>query len=329
VVEQSPIAVVLMNSTGIINYVNPAFIKLTEYNSEDIIGELLETIGVEEITKEEHELILKDTLNGEIREKVFKNRKKSGEIFYATSRITRYQDSSGDMNGLITMMIDITQSVQDQIQIKNDLIEKELLLQEIYHRVNNNMQIMISLLNMQVARAVLDGEKNVLIIAQSRVGAISAIHNNIYQEHSFIAINFGNVTGHIFNNLCDSLKVLSGNIELKVEAEVPYFGLDLAQPCALIVNELISNSMRHAYPDGKGTISVKLTIDELEVLTLIVKDNGVGIPESIDPETSDTTGFSLVYMLAISQLAGTVNIKRNNGTTVTIKFKRFEDQKRF
>ena len=329
VIEQSPIPVVLMDNAGIINYVNPAFTELTEYNSDEIIGKRLETIGGEDITQEEHKLILKDCLNGDLKKKNFKNRKKSGEIFYVTSSFARYKDSTGNVNGLITMMIDITQSVKDKKQIEDDLKEKELLLQEIYHRVNNNMQIMISLLNMQVNRAVLDGEKNVLRMAQSRVGAISAIHNDIYQERSFIAIKFGNVTRHIFNTLCDSFMVISGNIDLKVEAEIPDFGLDLAQPCALIVNELISNSMRHAYPEGKGLISVFLTIDESEELTLVVKDDGVGIPENVDPENSDTTGFSLVYMLATGQLDGTVEINRDNGTTVTIKFKRIEDKKRF
>ena len=226
-------------------------------------------------------------------------------------------------------MEDITQRLLDQKQIEDDLKEKEILLQEIYHRVNNNMQIMISLFNMQIERSELQAEKDVLTIAQTRVGAISAIHNDIYQERSFTAINFSNVISHIFSNLCHSLMVLCGNIELYVEADVPDFGLDLAQPSALIVSELMANCIRHAYPGGKGAVNVNMSIDESDEITLIVKDNGVGIPEYIVPEESETTGFNLVYMLATSQLGGTVEITRDSGTTVAIKFKRIEDKKRF
>ena len=218
---------------------------------------------------------------------------------------------------------------KDQKQIKENLKEKELLLQEIYHRVNNNMQIMISLFNMQIERSELQAEKDVLAIAQTRVGAMSVIHNDIYQERSFTAINFRNVISHIFSNLCDSFMVLCGNIELHIEADVPSFGLDLAQPSALIVSELMANCIRHAYPQGKGPVYVSLSEDESDEITLLVKDNGVGIPESIVPEDSDTTGFRLVYLLAAGQLGGTVAFYRDNGTTVEIKFKRIEDKKRF
>ena len=123
--------------------------------------------------------------------------------------------------------------------------------------------------------------------------------------------------------------MLSGNIELQVDADVPDFGLDLAQPCALIAGELLSNSLRHAYPGGRGYVYVSLSEDESNEITLLVRDNGVGIPETIVPETAETTGFSLIYMLATGQLGGSVKITRDHGTCVEIKFKRIVDQKRF
>ncbi len=329
VIEQSPIPVVLMDNAGIINYVNPAFTELTEYNSDEIIGKRLETIGGEEITQEEHKLILKDCLNGDLKKKNFKNRKKSGEIFYVTSSFARYKDSTGNVNGLITMMIDITQSVKDKKQIENDLKEKELLLQEIYHRVNNNMQIMISLLNMQIYRTDVQSEKNALLYAQSRIGAMSAIHSDIYQERSFTAINFKTVIQYIFNNLIDSFQFEYGKIILNLNIDIYNFGLDLAQPAALIVNELISNILRHAYPDGEGNVYIDMFENDLREITLIVKDEGIGLPPGLVPSEADTTGLSLVYMLGEGQLEGTVDFNVDNGTMVTIKFKRIEDKKRF
>ena len=158
---------------------------------------------------------------------------------------------------------------------------------------------------------------------------MSAIHNDIYQERSFTAINFRIVVRSIFDKLRKTYSATSDSIELHVEADVPYLGLDLTQPCALIVNELLSNSIRHAYPEGKGPVYVHLSIDESEIITLRVKDHGVGLPESIIPEHADTTGFRLVHMLATGQLRGTVEIYRNGGTTIEIKFKRIKDKKNF
>jgi len=329
VVEQSPLSISIMDMDGLVTYVNPAFTLLTGFENEDILGKSLRILSADNLSDKDHDQLLKVNLQGDFTHHIFTNKRKDGSQYSVSASIGPFKDSRGTIIGLIELQEDITQRLLDQEQIKKDLKEKELLLQEIYHRVNNNMQIMISLFNMQIERSSMKAEKDVLITAQSRIGAMSAIHNDIYQERSFVAINFGNVTRNIFNTLCDSLMVTSGNIELAIEADIPNFGLDLAQPCALIVNELISNSMRYAYPDGKGMIYVNLTIDEFEELTLIVRDNGIGIPESIDPEKSDTMGFTLVYLLATGQLNGSVDIKRDKGTTVTIKFKRIKDQKRF
>lgn len=329
VVDQSPLGISLLDLDGKIQYTNSAFTILTGYKPEEVLGRRLDILDSESLSFKEHKSDLFDALNGQVSNKTYNNTRKNGEKYSSSSFTSPYRDSSGKVTGLIVIQEDITQRLLDKNQIESDLKEKELLLQEIYHRVNNNMQIMISLLNMQVDRTDSEGEKSVLMMAQSRLGAMSAIYNDIYQEKSFIAIKFGNVTQHIFNFLCDSLMVISGNIELKVDAEIPDFGLDLAQPCALIVNELMSNSMRHAYPGGKGKIYVSLTIDKFGELILVVRDEGIGLPESIDPENSDTTGFNLVYMLATGQLDGSVNINRDHGTRITVKFKRIFDKKRF
>ncbi len=329
VVEQSPIAISILDLTGKVEYVNPSFSILSGYQPEDIIGKNMLIIDSGSLSKEEHAIILSDSAIGKIQQKTFRNVRKNGDEYYVSAYFAPYMNSTDKVVGLIEVQEDITQRLVDQKQIEDDLKEKELLLQEIYHRVNNNMQTMISLFNMQIERSELQAEKDVLAIAQSRVGAMSAIHNDIYQERSFTAINFKNVISHIFSTLCGSLTVFCGKIELHVEADVPDFGLDLAQPSALIVGELLSNCIRHAYPDGRGAIYVNLSEDESNEITLMVKDNGVGVPESIVPAATDTTGLNLVYMLAEGQLGGTVKVYKDNGTTVEIKFKRITDKKRF
>ncbi|MCK5197600.1 MAG: PAS domain S-box protein, partial [Spirochaetales bacterium] len=328
-VEQSPASIIVTDIEGKIEYVNPMFSSLSGYILEEVKGERTFIINSGIIPESEQQLLYSDILNGNSRKMIYHNLSKQGKNYWVSSLISPLRNVKGEVTGIIEVQEDITQRLKDQKQIESDLKEKDLLLQEIYHRVNNNMQIMISLFDLQIEHTDIQFEKDVLVIAQSRVSAMSAIHNDIYQSMSFTAINFNNVISSIFSTLCDSLMVFYGNIELHVEADVPDFGLDLAQPSALIVSELLSNSMRHAYPDGKGPIYVSLSENESDEITLLVKDNGVGIPESIVPENSDTTGFSLVYMLATGQLDGAMEINRDNGTSVKIKFKRIDDKMRF
>ena len=329
VVEQSPVAITMMDTNGLVEFVNPSFINLTGYSTNDIRGKSMQMLDSHDLPEGDHDKILKNAVKGNCIQHIFHNEKKDGSPYSVSAYIAPFKDSKGKIIGLIEILEDITQRIHDQKQIENDLKEKELLLQEIYHRVNNNMQIMISLLNMQIDRTDQDGEKNVLRMAQSRVGAISAIHNDIYQEKSFAAINMSNVVNHIFNILCDTLMVPLGNISLEVAVDIPEFGLDLAQPSALIINELLSNCVRHAFPDGKGEIKVSLRIDKMNNITLGVSDNGIGIPASFNPETSNTTGLSLVYMLAQGQLEGIVEFTREKGTSVVVTFEKICDKKRF
>ena len=327
--EQSPVAITILDKKANIEYSNPAFQKLSGYTQDELIGVNMVSFTSGQIDKNAQTIIINDLLKGTVISERYLNKNKKGEDYWVAAKIAPFKNSSEEITGFIELQEDITQRIQNEERIENDLKEKELLLQEIYHRVNNNMQIMISLFNMQIEKTDLQSEKDILKYAQSRIGAMSAIHSDIYQERSFIAINFANVTRHVFNNLCDSLLVEPGNIKLVVDAEIPDFGLDLAQPCALIVNELLSNTIRHAYPQGKGLVFVSLSINKTEEIILTVKDNGIGLPRSLDPENSNTTGLSLVNLLGKGQLDGTVNFNGEKGTTVTVKFKRIEDKKRF
>ncbi len=327
VVKQSPVSVIVMDKNRKVLYVNDAFTNLNGYTKDEIIGTELESIGDFSIAEDNN--LYNQVLNGENVKSVFYNRKKDGTEYWVSAVLAPFFNSEGYITGLIEIQEDITKRLEDEKQIAKDLEEKELLLQEIYHRVNNNMQIMISLLNIQIDNTDSAGEKKGLITAQSRIGAISAIHNNIYQEKSFTDINFNKVVNNIYNNLCVNLMIFQGNIKFSVNADISHFGLDLAQPCALIVNELLSNCLCHAFPNGNGKIEVDLNIDDSGEITLQVKDNGIGIPEDVDLEKSETTGFSLIYLLVSGQLGGTVKFIRNKGTTVEISFKRIIDKKRF
>ena len=209
----------------------------------------------------------------------------------------------------------------DEEQIRSSLKEKEILLGEIHHRVKNNMQIISSLLKLQSSK--INDEKQVDIFknAENRIRTMSLIHETLYQSKDFANVDFNGYVKSISNYLLRSYIVTSGAIKLNLEIEDITLGLDHAIPCGLIINELVSNSLKHAFPKGReGEIKIALrTINDHEV-ELTVSDDGVGIPREIDMGNPETLGLELVQILAENQLDGTLELERDGGTEFRIRF---------
>ena len=209
----------------------------------------------------------------------------------------------------------------DEEQIRSSLKEKEILLGEIHHRVKNNMQIISSLLKLQSSK--INDEKQVDIFknAENRIRTMSLIHETLYQSKDFANVDFNGYVKSISNYLLRSYIVISGAIKLNLEIEDITLGLDHAIPCGLIINELVSNSLKHAFPKGReGEIKIALrTINDHEV-ELTVSDDGVGIPREIDMGNPETLGLELVQILAENQLDGTLELERDGGTEFRIRF---------
>ena len=209
----------------------------------------------------------------------------------------------------------------DEEQIRSSLKEKEILLGEIHHRVKNNMQIISSLLKLQSSK--INDEKQVDIFknAEDRIRSMSLIHETLYQSKDFANVDFNGYVKSISNYLLRSYIVTSGAIKLNLEIEDITLGLDHAIPCGLIINELVSNSLKHAFPKGReGEIKIALrTINDHEV-ELTVSDDGVGIPREIDMGNPETLGLELVQILAENQLDGTLELERDGGTEFRIRF---------
>jgi len=329
VVEQSPLAISIMDLDGFVEFVNPAFTQLTGFSRNEILGERLTKLDFGSLHQEENASILEEALQGNCFKRIFRNRRRDGSEYSTSANIAPFRDSRNKIIGIIEIMEDITKRLHDQKQKEGVLHEKEHLIQEMHHRVNNNMQIMIGLFNMQKERTSVQGERDVLIIAQARVRAMASVQSDIYQAETFTEINFSNVIRQIFDKLVESYPESYGKINLQIDADLEGVGLDLAQPCALIVNELISNSIRHAYPGISGTVYVEMSESVENEITLRIRDDGIGIPSSTDPLHSNTTGFSLIKILAESQLHGILDYSIDNGTTAEIKFKRILDNRRF
>ncbi len=206
-------------------------------------------------------------------------------------------------------------------QITDSLHEKELLLKEIHHRVKNNLQLISSLIYLQSENVKEKNFTDIMRETGNRIQSMALIHEKLYLSENLANINFSDYVRDFTAVLFNSYSHVSRNVSLKLNLENCLPDIDRAIPCGLILNELVSNSLEHAFPDNKeGEIYIELKCSQGGTLTLTVKDNGIGLPGHIDPVNRDSLGLNLVFTLAERQLKGSVNVNRNRGTEFIIEF---------
>jgi PAS domain S-box-containing protein len=216
-------------------------------------------------------------------------------------------------------MRDITERRQAEEQIKTSLKEKEVLIKEIHHRVKNNLQVVSSLLFLQ-SQTVKDEEtRRILEESRNRVKSMAFIHKQLYQSKNLAHIDFASYVRSLTKNLLTSYRTNGNDISLDVRVDDIFLALDSAIPCGLIINELVSNTLKHAFSNhSAGHITVDLH-QEGEKNVLVVSDNGVGLPVGLDVHTTETLGLQLVSAL-VQQLDGTLELERGSGTVFKISF---------
>lgn len=204
------------------------------------------------------------------------------------------------------------------------LEENEALLKEVHHRVKNNLQLISSLLNLQAARIVDPAVAELFADSRNRVRSMALVHENLYRAGSFSRIP---MAAHI-QNLCSHLSRAYGlhadHVELTIQVSDLQLEMDRAVTCGLIINELVSNALKHAFPEGKrGNLRIELRpLTQMPKETrnvLIVSDDGIGLPSELDFGRIDSLGLQLVHDLT-DQLLGTMTVNRDHGTTFTITF---------
>ncbi|MFU8767992.1 MAG: sensor histidine kinase, partial [Candidatus Methanoperedens sp.] len=216
---------------------------------------------------------------------------------------------------------DITERKLNEEKIKESLKEKEVLLKEVHHRVKNNMQIISSLLRLQ--SGYLTDRKNIEIFkeCQNRILSMSLVHEKLYNSGDFTKIDIKDYVVDLTTGLLHSGKSNGGNIVLDIVVDDVLLGVNAAIPFGLILSELVTNCIKHAFPNGrKGEIRIYLHETDDGKIELIVRDNGVGIPEGIDFRKTKSLGLYLVTILAEEQLKGKIHLTRNGGTEFNIKF---------
>lgn len=225
---------------------------------------------------------------------------------------------SGDEVIGVTMMIrDVTERKEAEEKIQHSLKEKEILLKEVHHRVKNNLQIILSILNLQNAHVSDKKTLGLLRDISNRIKAMSFIHELLYQARDFSKINFSEYISNITSNLIYSYT--HKEIELKLDVGNVFLDLDRAIPCGLIINEIVTNALKYAFidqEDGEISISLKQTDDSI---LLIIADNGKGLPATVDYKNTESLGMQLVITL-VQQLRGEISLDNSKGAKYTIVF---------
>jgi PAS domain S-box-containing protein len=245
----------------------------------------------------------------------------NGDVVWREIYLNPIFDENGNVREISGIGNDITEKKLAEEKIKQSLQEKEVLLKEVHHRVKNNLQVISSILNLQSSYVKDVGTLNILKESQNRIKSMAFIHESLYQTKDFSSINFSEYVVNLSHNLIQSYSNFENEIKLNLDIQNVFLNLDLAIPCGLIINEIVSNALKYAFVDKKGDceISVTMVLDN-ENLILKVADNGIGLPKDIDYRNTQSLGLQLVVTLT-DQLNGTIEMDSSNGTKYTIIFK--------
>jgi PAS domain S-box-containing protein len=321
------ISVNVMNEDGIPGKfleVNAVVSKRLGYTNE----ELLSMTPSDLVSPEKSDIIQVNA------EKLFKKGQNTFEIVLVTKDgkeiPVEVNNHFIDYNGKrvsLAVSRDITDRKKSEEQLKSSLEEKIVLLREIHHRVNNNLQIISSLFNLQ-SNYVDENSKDILVASQSRVKSMAMIHEKLYQSPDLTRINMKDYIESFVSGLFSLYMVETTAIHLQTDLEDIEMGIDTAIPVGLIINELVTNSLKHAFPAGNegGIIEISFR-KEGELLTLKIADNGIGLPERRKIETKKSLGLQLVSNL-VNQLDGKMMVSGENGTQVKVQFEELIYKKR-
>lgn len=304
---------------------NKAAADILGYDEQDLLGKSVEKIFYKEkdipnLFKDNkiHFSYANSVINLESRIKTVK-----GDIIPVILSLSPIMDENSNIIAIVCIGSNVQDLIKAQEKIKTSLKEKEVLLREIHHRVKNNLQIISSLLNLQSRYIKDEDDLDLFRDSQSRVKSMSIIHEKLYQSHDFAHIDFKEYLSSLLNYLFQYYSIDPNLIKLNLEVEDLMLGMDTAIPCGLIVNELVSNSLKYAFPPGSGgEISITLNIKNNYFL-LEIADDGIGLPENVDLEKTETLGLRLVLSLT-EQINGNINLIREAGTKFEISFAEVE-----
>ncbi len=320
VIESDMIGILFWDNVGNITNANDLFLKMIGYSRKELqSGKLLWTdITPDEYLDQDRKAMEEVSSTGSIipieKEYIRKDGVRIPIILGAAS-------IPGPTPGGVAFVLDISERKKSEKLIKDSLDEKEALLREIHHRVKNNLQVISSMLNLQSRKLKGTPEADLLQDSRSRIQSMAQIHESLYMSEDLRHVHLDDFIKSIAKNLFRLNKIDYSKIELGLDIAQVSLEIQHAIPCGMILNELLSNSLSHAFKNHEnGFIGITM-IEKDNRLFLHYEDNGAGLPENFHPEKSDSLGLKLIGTF-VKQLKGELDISSNNGLHVKISFPR-------
>ncbi len=313
-----------VNREGIVQYVSPSVAQVLGYRGEETIGRSL----FDRVHPEDRERVAAALLNagpvGEGMMLEFRYQHAGGQIIWLEAVGSPLFDERQTMVGAVLGIRDISERKNAEDRIRASLREKEVMLKEIHHRVKNNLQVISSLLSLQSEHVPDDRVRRVLRDSQNRVRSMAIIHQRLYQSTNLAEINFADYIRELCAQLFRTYGAHEGSVHLETRADGIFLEVDKAIPCGIILNELVSNALKYAFPgEREGRISVEF-VREGQEIHLVVQDDGVGMERVPDLRNAESLGLRLVNMLT-EQLGGSVTVGKGTpgrGTRWEVRFRK-------
>lgn len=310
---------VIVDKKDVFTYVNRKFCEQLGYKEDEVLGRHLICFFDDENMK-----IMENQLSllrmGEEAQYEIKWTRKDGSSIDTLVSPRPLFDSDNKYQGSFAVITDVSDLKRAEMKVRNSLAEKEILIKEIHHRVKNNMQVISSLLSLQADYVKYDEDKVLFDESCNRIRSMATVHEKLYRSQNLSEIDFGDYLRELVNDLSQNYIEKSRDIEITFGLDSISLGVDFAIPCALIVNELITNTFKYAFPgEKKGTLKISCKNKE-GIIRLVISDNGIGLSDGITVEKSETLGLKIVNALC-SQITSTLTYDGSQGAKFTMEFK--------
>lgn len=213
----------------------------------------------------------------------------------------------------------LVQAMRDKDELEHSNECNRILLKEVYHRTKNNMLVIISMLNLRAMSVDNANFRQLAVDTENRIRAMALVHEQLYQSANLRNLDFGKYLENMARTLVNST-TYNNRIAVEIDCKAQTLSIDIAVPLGLVINEIITNALKHAFPDNMpGKIQITMYAVDDKIIELRIADNGIGLPSEVNPVSSKSLGMQINTSLIQQQLKGTIAVSRENGTTYTIR----------
>jgi PAS domain S-box-containing protein len=319
--EAAANAIVITDRDGTVRWANPAFERLSGYRREEVVGKShrdLVKSGVQDAAF--YRAFWDRILSGKVWEGELVNRKKDGSLYTEEMTVTPVRDGSGTISSFIAIKSDVTERKLAKERLEASLDEKEVLLREIHHRINNNMQLITSLVHLSLQKVTDVSLHEAIEGISRRIFSMALVHEQFYNSPDLARIDFVMYLRQLADGLYGNFQRFYGKIKVDSNCESVLFDIQYAIPAGMAAAELITNALMHAYPaelpPGEVRVTLRLADGQVE---LSVRDDGAGLPRSIAADRATSMGMVLVDSLT-RQLGGSIEFRSIRGTEAVLRF---------